>query len=177
MHENHMYFNISPDLIMISATLWEWVFRPAALCSLKAPPLYDLYVTVQYNDIKVSLSAAPVSFSQDISLRSIERYRSSTATLLVSFFGVGLCVIIGSFSSGGGSAHLSWLLLSPGLSLAARDQWLWTLPLLYGQAKQPFLSLNEALPLSIHPFYPYKPSFSQCVSFSLSPSRVSSSIR
>lgn len=112
-----------------------------SMCSLKALVLYKgIYVIVQYSDIKVPLSAVSVSFprtSPSGVLRGIGVPLHSTATLLVSFLGV--CVIIGSFSSGGGSTHLSWLLLSSGLSLAARDQWLWTLPLLYGQAKQPFL--------------------------------------
>lgn len=72
---------------------------------------------------------------------------------LAGFF-LGICVIIGSFSSGRGSAHLSWLLLSSALSLAARDQWLWTHPPVVRLGQTVFSLLNEAFPLSIYPVWP-----------------------
>lgn len=147
MHENHCwYFHISQPHCDITADTNFVIIQTKthsiethiieSMCLFKPLDTHIrfYYVTVQYNDIKASLSVFFLRTSPFRVLKGI--LLLSTVTLLASFW--GFWVIIGSSSSGRGSAHLSWLLLSSGLSLAARDQWLWTLPLLYGQAKESF---------------------------------------
>lgn len=97
-----------------------------------------------------------LSLSWNISLRSIKRHRSSTALYcdLASFFFGGLCdywqfliwwrlrsfvMIIAEF----------WPVIGCKRSMAL------DFPSVVWAGQTAFSSLNEAFPLSIHPFYPY----------------------
>lgn len=137
--------------------------------SFKALDTVSLYihVTVQYNDIKVPLSAISVSFPRTSSsgvLRGIGLPLLSTATLLVSYFG-GLCdyrqfliwwrlrsfvMIIAEF----------WPVIGCKRSMALDS------PSVVWAGQTAFSSLNEAFPQSIHPFYPYS-FLSLCLSLPL----------
>lgn len=164
---------------MKQCILWNWIsYKKSNNLSLFSCVyyrnwiLYTYVVTVQFKDIKIFLSV-PVSFPVTPSrvLRDIRGPLLSICNL-DNFFFWGVSVIIAIFSSGAGSAHLSWLLLSSGVSLAARDQWLWTLPLLHvlvnslSFTKWGFPSTHRFI-LSIQP--------SLCL-FLSPPSRVTSSI-